>query len=114
MEIQEDEYGNYEEATLCIGDNVLWYDRHGRPRAALVQAIHGNATIKRYTYYSNPPQYPTPVGKWVNPPSINVALISDNEDKTDSYGRQIEHETSVPHHQDQQARGYFWDFVVDL
>lgn len=111
----QDEMGNYyREVTLKVGDNVIWYDRYGRPRPALVQCIHGDATMKYYPYgFKNPafPDWETKSG-FVGCPSINVVLISDNPDKEDSYGRQIEHETSVPHREDQRAHGYFWDFVM--
>ena len=113
-EYLQDDYGNYyREVTLKIGDNVIWYDRYGRPRPALVQAIHGDETMKRYDRYVNP-HFPDmePKSGIVGAPSINVVIISDNPDKSDSYGRQIEHETSVPHREDQRAHGYFWDFVM--
>jgi hypothetical protein len=109
----EDDFGKYTEITLKIGDNVLWYDRYGRPRPALVQAIHGDETMKKYQSFKNLsfPDWPEKTGI-IGAPSINILVISDNPDKSDSYGRQIEHETSVPHKEDQRAHGYYWDFTI--
>ena len=53
------------------GEVVAFKDANGIVKPALVQFVHSA------TY-------------------INVVVISSNVDKEDSYGRQIEHETSVP------------------
>lgn len=41
-------------------------------------------------------------------PSINVVYVSKDETKTDTYGRQIERDTSVPHRGSQPAPGNYW------
>jgi hypothetical protein len=53
-----------------VGDVVTYIDENSQERNALVQCVHG-------------PDY------------INVIAVSKDETKTDSYGRQIEHHTSV-------------------
>ncbi len=41
-------------------------------------------------------------------PCINVVYVSKDESKTDTYGRQIERDTSVPHRSSQTAPGNWW------
>ncbi len=41
-------------------------------------------------------------------PCINVVYVSKDDAKTDSYGRQIERDTSVPHRSSQTAPGNWW------
>ena len=53
-----------------IGDVVTYVDEKSQTRNALVQCVH-------------------------NPDYINLVVISDDSSKEDSYGRQIEHSTSV-------------------
>lgn len=38
----------------------------------------------------------------------NVVIVSQDESRTDSCGRQIERKTSVPHQSSNPAPGYFW------
>jgi len=70
-----------------LGGFVTYVDSSGQEQFALVTAIHGSPE---------------------NNPSINVIFVSDDETKTDAYGRQIERETSVVHESDQGAHGNFW------
>jgi hypothetical protein len=53
-----------------IGDVVTYVDENSLVRDALIQCVH-------------------------NPDYINVVVISNDPSKEDSYGRQIEHATSV-------------------
>ena len=55
---------------LKVGDHVIWVDPVGRQFNALVTAVWSQTCI-------------------------NVVFVSNDESKTDSYGRQIERETSV-------------------
>lgn len=41
-------------------------------------------------------------------PAINIVYVTQDEEKTDSYGRQIERDTSVPHKSGQPAPGNWW------
>jgi|ERR671914_57236 hypothetical protein len=79
-----------------IGDAVIFVDRYGRRRSALVTAVWG--------------QYATPQSP---APGVNVVLVSDDPAKDDSYGRQIERETSVVHQSNQVAHGNYWRTVSD-
>lgn len=48
---------------------------------------------------------------WANsdePGAINLVYVSDDENLTDPYGRQIIRKTSVTHKSKQSAPGYFW------
>ena len=74
-----------------IGDAVVFVNRVGKKQDAIVTAVWG-ANI-----YPDKPL-----------PSINVVIVSEDESKTDSYGRQIERETSIPHQTNQAAHGYYW------
>jgi hypothetical protein len=45
-------------------------------------------------------------------PSLNLVYVSDDPNKTDQYGRQIERgATSVVHQRNQAAHGRFWRFI---
>lgn len=41
-------------------------------------------------------------------PSLNVVYVSDDESKTDQYGRQIERATSIVHRSNQAAPAFCW------
>jgi len=41
-------------------------------------------------------------------PCINIVYVSKEDGKTDSYGQQIERDTSVPHRGGQTAPGNWW------
>lgn len=68
-----------------IGDVVIWHDPYGNPHNALVQAV------------------------W-SPACINIVLVSYDDSKQDTYGRQIEHQTSQVHKSLQPVHGYYWRF----
>jgi hypothetical protein len=69
-----------------IGDAVTFVNPVGKRFGAVVTANWGTG--------------PTP--------SINVVYVTDDEAKTDSYGRQIERSTSVVHQSNQAAHGMYW------
>lgn len=68
---------------LKVGDVVVYHNPVGRPSNALVQAVWG-------------------------PTCINIILVSLDESKTDSYGRQIEHQTSCSHKDTMKVHGNYW------
>lgn len=76
-----------------IGDAVVFGDTHGVERPALVTNVFGS--------------WKNAVNE-VQKPSINLVVVSLDATKSDQYGRQIEHGTSVPHKQNQSAPGNFW------
>ena len=70
-----------------IGHHVKFFDAYGKEQDALVQAVWGDAE---------------------GTPSINIIVVSFDENKEDQYGRQIEHYTSVVHGDQQSAHGMYW------
>lgn len=71
---------------VLVGQCVDFVDPHGKAHEALVTSVfHGPS--------------------W---PSVNVVLVSDDETKTDQYGRQVERFTSVVHQSNQSAHGMYW------
>lgn len=86
-----------------IGDHVIFFDQFGMPHDALLTAVWGESSVREYTQD----------GKTVKEdyyPSVNVLLISPDERREDSYGRQVERQTSVVHSNDQCAWGNFYCF----
>ena len=77
--------------TLKMGGPVIYVDHRGVERDALVTQIWG------------------PVDDLENnPPSINLVYVSGDEDKDDSWGRQIDRDSSVVHEKHQGAHGNKW------
>lgn len=80
-----------------IGSAVVYVDERGRPRPALLTAIHGG----------------DPYGRECDDeaesiPSVNVVFVTGDASRQDSYGFQIERNTSVVHESDQSAQGMYW------
>lgn len=71
---------------MKIGDRVVYVDPTRRERNALVTAV------------------------WtaVPHPSLNLVIVADDEAKADTYGRQIEHVTSIVHESMQGAGANCW------
>lgn len=74
-----------------IGTQVEFVDPTGNSHDALVTAVWG-ITVNPNT----------------TKPSVNLVYVSNDETKTDQYGRQIERNTSVVHESNQYAHGMFW------
>lgn len=74
-----------------VGQHVLFVDPLSRPRPAVVTAVWG--------------QYKTPQSPI---PGVNVVIVSNDPSREDTYGRQIERETSVVHVSNQPAPGAYW------
>lgn len=72
-----------------VGQSVIFVDPTGKKHTAVVTADWSTKTF--------------PVG------ALNVVYVSDDPTKGDTYGRQIERATSVPHKDNQSAFGYFWE-----
>ena len=80
------------ERELTVGSSVIFIDSIRRRLPGLVQAIHG-----RFGPNNNP--------------AINLIVVSTDPDRRDSYGRQIEHFTSVGHADCQKpVIGMCWHF----
>jgi hypothetical protein len=76
---------NNEERKVNVGETVIYHDPVGTPFNALVTAV------------------------WT-PTCINVVIVSDDESRTDSYGRQIERRTSLQHKSLVPVHGNYFRF----
>jgi hypothetical protein len=67
-----------------VGSHVRFVDQKGVERDALVQVAHTQQCV-------------------------NLVFVSGDEKRTDNYGRQVQHETSVSHRtQMEGVPGFFW------
>lgn len=78
-----------------VGDPVVFVNALGIEHRALATALWG-------TFEEGDPSHGTPI------PSLNVVFVSNDPDKHDTYGRQIERATSVVHASLQAAHGMSW------
>lgn len=80
-----------------LGDSIVFIDSLRRSIPALVQAVHGT---------------PYEWGGKMCQPCINLIHLSQDENKIDQYGRQIEHVTSLSHFATfgDQVVGMCWHF----
>ena len=74
---------------VYVGGTVTFVDPHGLPHDALVTQVWGSPDAK---------------------PCINLVWVAKMVDKEDSWGRQIERESSVVHQDSQTAHGNYWKF----
>jgi hypothetical protein len=74
---------------MQFGDSVTFVDSVGKEHPALVTNVFG---------------------AWgpENKPSINLVYVSDDESRTDNFGRQIVRNSSVVHESNQAAHGNYW------
>lgn len=86
--------GGIVEKTYEVGAHVVFVDAHRKPHQALV------------TEWFTPSVAfgPGPSGNY----GANVVYVSGDPERDDTYGRQIERETSVVHKSYQPAGGVFW------
>jgi hypothetical protein len=75
-----------------VGQHVVFVDPYGKRRDALI------------TIWWGLDHYKAAGGE----PGCNLIVVSDDEKKDDSYGRQTEHFTSVVHKTKQPAHGNYW------
>lgn len=66
-----------------VGDHVIWVDSRGGNHNALIQTVWSDTCI-------------------------NVVFISGDENRKDSFGRQIEHATSCTHVSRMSVHGFYW------
>jgi hypothetical protein len=106
------------------GAVVVFVDENRRRHNALVTEAHGDSLGRVAQYkkdaegkvvYDDNGRYPVeeghgPIGE--NWPCVNLTFVSSDPRKTDTYGRQIERDsTSVPYLDDSTAAGYCFFFV---
>jgi hypothetical protein len=113
---------NKDVSNVKVGSHVVVVDSTAKHHDALVTAIHGHMTKearekdvrsqmeKPDSYYAaNTERAELFINGPHMIPSINAVYVTDDESKTDPYGRQIERKmTSVPHRSTQTAHGYYW------
>ncbi len=80
-----------------VGQHVVYVDRVGTRQDALVTVWWGPGP-------GGVPGYTSETGE----PGCNVVIVSKDAAKTDSYGRQIERETSIVHRSKQPAPAFYW------
>ena len=68
-----------------LGGHVIWHDNRGRAYDALVTAVWSETCI-------------------------NVVFVSQDENRRDDCGRQIERQTSATHKGTQKVHGFYWRF----
>jgi len=90
--------------SLEIGQPVVFIDQHRNRVPALIQCVHGEPSEHEgHEYY----------------PCVNLVFVSRDQNRSDSYGRQIEHQTSVSYWSSQRpVVGFCWyfpgeDVVID-
>lgn len=81
------------------GQHVVYVDQYGKPHDALVTIWWHDITA-----------YKSETGM----PGCNVVFVTSDPLKTDTYGTQIERETSVIHKSAQPAHGRYWCFADEL
>jgi len=85
-----------------IGENVIYVDKFGIPRDALITIWWtGGREISEYLNDTGEP-------------GCNLAFISGDPSRDDSCGRQTERETSVVHKTLQPAHGFYWCWEDEL
>jgi len=77
-----------------VGEAVVFVDARAQSHAALLTAVHGTANEH-------------------GGPAVNLVFVTDDTEKRDPYGQQIERETSVVHRKHQSADGMYWRFAED-
>lgn len=95
---------------VTVGDRVIYVDKLGRPREALVTHVFGGPWSDHQLQVSRAAGVSEEeIAQASNqPPSLNLVFVSDDTSKDDSYGRQIERETSIVHQSRQPAHGNYW------
>ena len=71
--------------TPQLGETVVFCDPKGKDFDALITAVWSDTCI-------------------------NVVFVSGDESRQDSYGRQVERSTSVPHVSESSVHGLYWRF----
>lgn len=100
--------------TPKIGDHVIFFDQFGMEHNALLTAVHGE-THRSKTFPRGTTEYTEEnLVDCVTYPSVNLVLVSPDSKREDSYGRQLERESSCVYHMDQSAWGNFYCFPEDV
>ena len=83
-----------------VGQHVIYTDAERNKHDALVTTVWGKPEWNP----EHPQSYPE---NW--PPMVNLVYVLKNPDRTDQYGNQTYHATSVPNSIANAAGGIMWD-----
>jgi len=86
---------------LVVEAHVIYFDEYRRRRNALVTAVHGDVSFTGRLGEG---------GKTVEVlyiPCVNLVIVVPETDRTDQYGRQTDHPSSVMHASDGRVGRYF-------
>lgn len=72
---------------LKIGSAITYVDSYGKPRPALITNMWTSGSTTR---------------------SVNLVIVNDDMNQTDTFGTKIERHTSVCHKDVQAAPGNYW------
>lgn len=90
------------ERDYSVGQHVIYVDGYGKAHKALVtQWWYGDSLVQDY------------LSKYGDP-GCNVVYVTDDKLKRDSYGTQIERQTSVIHKSKQPAHGNYYCWPDEL
>ena len=85
------------EKQVNVGDTIIYFDEFGRSHHSLVTACWGDRT-----------ENGSEAIRKFEEPSVNLLFISPDEQRGDTYGRQIERRSSCMHATYQCAWGQAW------
>lgn len=88
---------------LKEGDIVIFFDQFGLEHNALLTAVHGERTITTFKE-----EGAETITEKVDNPSVNLVMVSPDTKREDTYGRQMERDSSVVHYMNQGAWGNFF------
>jgi hypothetical protein len=98
-----------------VGDVVVFHTEKGVARNALVICVFDQFAAEELpdgSYSESKPLYKE--DDLTNLPCLNLVFVSDDGDREDSYGRQIERPSSVTHRSQESEEpgphGYYWRF----
>ena len=78
-----------------VRDSVIYHDEHGIPHNALLTCVFDQAKAE---------------DDLTDLPCVNLVYVTEDEDRGDSYGRQILRETSQVHKTSMHTHGHYWRF----
>lgn len=95
-----------EDRKFEVGAHVIYVDPTGKPRNAIVNIWWDN--------YRGVKIVDGVLVQGENIPGCNVVFVTDDVQKTDTYGAQLERATSVIHRKNQPAHGNYWCWPDEL
>lgn len=88
---------------IKIGEAVIFFDQFGMEHHALLTNVFGE---RRITTFKE--EGAETVTEQVSNPCVNILMVSPDPKREDSYGRQIERQTSCSHFSTSSAWGMFY------